>query len=304
MDEIPPATESVTYGIDLQVLEDKEVYDSVDNYDPHSFYVWKKTTDTLWSFLSETLDPVNRDIVLRCVVDEQSFVAIGKLYGLSSNAIRERYLKSMRKLRRRILRDEYEYINNIHLNFILDDIEYLPTTLDAEDLDQYKQYMIRNPKPCLVKPAKPAKPKAKKRKKPVVSEPPVVVSEPPVVDDKVDQKEHEPIDDNNYLKAYVVGNTHPVLVRFERVNGSLSYMVFKKIHCNVYRMLIDSVNVQLESCNVRIAVYSPFPDGYQWKQDVDINLDDFLNNLGIDCDVHAKSKLEIATTILRCLRSE
>lgn len=304
MDEIPPATESVTYGIDLQVLEDKEVYDSVDNYDPHSFYVWKKTTSTLWSFLSETLDPVNRDIVLRRVVDEQSFVAIGKLYGLSSDAIRERYLKSMRKLRRRILRDEYEYINNIHLNFILDDIEYLPTTLDTEDLDQYKQYMIRNPKPCLVKPAKPAKPKAKKRKKPVVSEPPVVVSEPPVVDDKVDQKEQEPIDDNNYLKAYVVGNTHPVLVRFERVNGSLSYMVFKKIHCNVYRMLIDSVNVQLESCNVRIAVYSPFPDGYQRKQDVDINLDDFLNNLGIDCDVHAKSKLEIATTILRCLQGE
>lgn len=310
MDEIPPATESVTYGIDLQVLEDKEVYDSVDNYDPHSFYVWKKTTSTLWSFLSETLDPVNRDIVLRYVVEEQTFAAIGKLYGLSHNTIRERYLKSMRKLRRRILRDEYEYINNIHLNFILDDIEYLPTTLDTEDLDQYKQYMIRNPKPCLVKPVKPAKPKVKKRKKKVV------VTEP--VDQEQISTESAPTDTDespwepelpDFIEEYIPKSVCATVstsmikaneyVQFYRSWSGISRIMFcSSLDYKVLVLFIDDVRIDLRGDLVCIGAHRLVSE--EWL--VEVGLHDFLDVLSIDADILSGPAEDIRTAVLRGLR--
>lgn len=308
MDEIPPATESVTYGIDLQVLEDKEVYDSVDNYDPHSFYVWKKTTSTLWSFLSETLDPVNRDIVLRRVVDEQSFVAIGKLYGLSLEATRQRYVKSMRKLRRRIHRDEYEYINNIHLNFILDDIEYLPTTLDTEDLDQYKQYMIRNPKPCLVKPAKPAKPKVKKRKKKVMVTEPVEQMPTESVHTDTDESSCEsgpkrPDFIEEYIPKSVCATVSTSMikaneyVRFYRSFSGISrIMLCSSLDQKV--LFIDDVRIDLRGDSVCIGAHRLVSE--EWL--VEVGLHDFLDVLGIDADILSGPAEEIKTAILEGLQ--
>lgn len=308
MDEIPPATESVTYGIDLQVLEDKEVYDSADNYDPHSFYVWKKTASTLWSFLSETLDPVNRDIVLRYVVDEQSFAAIGKLYGLSLEATRQRYVKSMRKLRRRILRDEYEYINNIHLNFILDDIEYLPTTLDTEDLDQYKQYMIRNPKPCLVKPAKPAKPKVKKRKKKVAIAEPVeqtqTESAPTDTDESSDISSPKLSD---FIEEYIPKSVYATVstgttkanecVQFYRSWSGISRIMLCS-SSDPEVLFIDDVRIDLRSNLVCIGAHRLVSE--EWL--VEVGLHDFLDVLGIDADILSGPAEEIKTAILEGLQ--
>lgn len=308
MDKTPPVTESVTYGVNLQVLEDKEVYDSADNYDPHSFYVWKKTTSTLWSFLSETLDPVNRDIVLRRVVDEQSFVAIGKLYGLSSDAIRERYLKSMRKLRRRIHRDEYEYINNIHLNFILDDIEYLPTTLDAENLDQYKQYMIRNPKPRLVKPVKPAKPKVKKRKKKVVVTEPVEQEQistesAPTDTDESPWEPELPEFIEEYIPKSVCATVSSNMIKangyvqfYRSLSGISRIMLCSSLDRKI--LFIDDVRIDL-CCNlVRIGAHRVVSE--EWV--VDVGLHDFLDVLGIDVAILSGTSGSIKTAILESLQ--
>lgn len=304
-DEIPLATESVTYGIDLQVLEDKEVYDSVDNYDPHSFYVWKKTTSTLWALLSETLDPVNRDIVLRYVVEEQTFAAIGKLYGLSLEATRQRYVKSMRKLRRRIQRDEYEYINNIHLNFILDDIEYLPTTRDDENFDQYKCYMIRNPKPCLVKPVKPAKPKVKKRKKKVVVTEPV--KQEPILTESVPTDTDESSCESSLKRSDFIDEYIPKSVcatistdmtsTNERVQFYRSWTGISQIRlCNSLDhevLIIDDVHINLRSNLVYIGAHRLVYE--KWL--VEVGLHDFLDVLSINPDILSRSAEDIRTVI-------
>ena len=309
MDEIPPATESVTYGINLQALEDKEVYDSVDNYDPHSFYVWRKTTNALWALLSETLDPVNRDIVLRYVVEEQTFAAIGKLYGLCCDAIRQRYVKSMRKLRRRIHQDEYEYISDIHLNFILDDIEYLPTTLDTENLDQYKQYMIRNPKPCLVKPVKPAKPKVEKRKKKVVVTEPVeqeqISTESAPTD--MDESPWEPSFELPLIEEYIPKSVYATVstsmikaneyVQFYRSWSGISrIMICSSLDRKV--LFIDDVRIDLRCNLVCIGAHRLVSE--EWL--VEVGLHDFLDVLSIDADILSGPAEDIKTAILENLR--
>lgn len=302
------------YGRTPLSIEYEEERDDTENvyHDPFCDIFWDELIAGFMEVFEKALNPLERDIVIRKAVCEHTFVAIGKKHGVSNDAISQRYHKALRKIRRYLeWHDNNRFVGTIRACLDDDSPLYVGTDLcrmlsASKDSYWYRQYILSDEMIKLLrqKPVK-QKPKAKKRKKPVVSEPPVVVSEPPVVDDKVDQKEQEPIDDNNYLKAYVVDNTHPVLVRFERVNGSLSYMVFKEIHREEYRMLIESVNVQLESCNVRIAVYSPFPYGYRcFNQEVDIDLYDFLNNLGMDYDIREKSKSEIATTILRCLQGE
>ena len=305
-------------------IEYEEESDDTENvyHDPFCDIFWDELIAGFMEVFEKALNPLERDIVIRKAVCEHTSVAIGKKHGVSDKTIHVCYHKALRKIRRYVMQCVFTgrrcnpCVHAID-QFIVDEgstpyfgIDVCRILSGNKDSCWYKQYILSDEMIKLLrqKPVK-QKPKAKKRKKPVVSEPPVAVSEPPVVDDKVDQKEQEPIDDNSYLKAYVVDNTHgnsnPILVRFERVNGSLAYMVFKEIHREEYRMLIESVNVQLESCNVRIAVYSPFPYGYRcFKQEVDIDLYDFLNDLGIYCDICAKPKPEIATAILRCLQSE
>lgn len=296
----------------LSVEYEEESDDTESVYhDPFCDIFWDELIAGFMEVFEKALNPLERDIVIRRVVYEHTLIAIGKVHGVGDEAIRSRCIKALRKIRCYLVRhDDNRFVNAIRESLDDDGPIYAGTDLcrilsASKDSCWYKQYILSDEMIKLLrqKPVK-QKPKAKKRKKPVV------VSEPPiVVDDKVDQEEQEPIDDNSYLKAYVVDNTHgnsnPILVRFERVNGSLAYMVFKEIHREEYRMLIESVNVQLESCNVRIAVYSPFPYGYRcFKQEVDIDLYDFLNDLGIYCDICAKPKPEIATAILRCLQSE
>lgn len=301
----------------LSVEYEEESDDTESVYhDPFCDIFWDELIAGFMEVFEKALNPLERDIVIRRVVYEHTFTAIGKKHGVSNEAISVRYHKALKKVRRYIVQCVFtgrKCNPCVHAidQFIVEGstpyfgIDACRILSASKDSCWYKQYILSDEMIKLLrqKPVK-QKPKAKKRKKPVV------VSEPPVVvDDKVDQEEQEPIDDNSYLKAYVVDNNHkvggPILVRFERVNGSLAYMVFKEIHREEYRMLIESVNVQLESCNVRIAVYSPFPYGYRcFKQEVDINLYDFLNDLGIYCDICSKPKPEIATAILRCLQSE
>lgn len=302
-DEIPLATESETYGINLQVLEDNGVCDSVDNYDPHSFYVWRKTTDVLWALLSETLDPVNRDIVLRYVVEEQTFVAIGKLYGLSLEATRQRYVKSMRKLRRRIHREDYEYINNINGNFILDDIEYLPTVLDAENSDRYKQYMIRNPKPCFVKPEKPAKPKTKKRKKKVVVTEPVE-SVPTDTDESSDissPKLSDFIDEyipKSVCAAVSTGTARTnECVQFYRSWSGISQIMLCSSEDHKV-LFIDNVRIDLRSNLVGIGAHRLVSE--EWI--VEVGLPDFLDVLSINPDILSRPAEDIKTAIQESLQ--
>lgn len=301
------------YGRTPLSVEYEEESDDTESvyHDPFCDIFWDELIAGFMEVFEKALNPLERDIVIRRVVYEHTFVAISKKHGVSDEAISVRYNKALKKIRRYlVLHEDNLFVGAIRASIDYDSIPYLSTDMclilsGSKDFCWYKQYILSDDtiKALRQKPVK-QKPKAKKRKKPVV------VSEPPVVvDDKVDQEEQEPIDDNSYLKAYVVDNNHkvggPILVRFERVNGSLAYMVFKEIHREEYRMLIESVNVQLESCNVRIAVYSPFPYGYRcFKQEVDIDLYDFLNDLGIYCDICAKPKPEIATAILRCLQSE
>lgn len=304
-DEIPPATESETYGINLQVLEDNEVCDSVDNYDPYSFYVWRKTTNTLWALLSETLDPVNRDIVLRYVVEEQTFAAIGKLYGLSLEATRQRYVKSMRKLRRRIHHDEYAYINNTRRDFILDDIEFLPTTRDDENFDQYRCYMIRNPKPCLVKPAKPAKPKAKKRKKKVVvTEPvkqePILTESVPTDTDESSCESSLKLSDfiDEYIPKSVCATVSTDMTSMnERVQFYRSWTGISQIRlCNSLDhevLFIDDVYINVRSNLVYIGAHRLVYE--KWL--VEVGLHDFLDVLSINPDILSRSAEDIRTVI-------
>lgn len=298
--------------LSIEYEEESDDTESV-YHDPFCDIFWDELIAGFMEVFEKALNPLERDIVIRRVVCEHTFVAIGKKHGVSNEAISLRYHKALKKIRRYIVQCVFtgrKCNPCVHAidQFIVEGstpyfgIDVCRILSENKDSCWYKQYILSDEMIKLLrqKPVKP-KPKAKKRKKPVVSE-------PPVVDDKVDQEEQEPIDDNGYLKAYVVGSTHtiyhPVLVRFERVNGSLAYMVFKEIHCEEYRMVIESVNVQLESCNVRIAVRPPFRCAACWQREVDINLVDFLNNLGIYFDICAKPKPEIAMAILRCLQSE
>lgn len=298
-DEIPPATESETYGINLQVLEDNEVYDSVDNYDPHSFYVWRKTTSTLWSFLSETLDPVNRDIVLRYVVEEQTFAAISKLYGLSLEATRQRYVKSMRKLRRRIRHlDQYDYIRSTVDNDILAELDYLPTILDAENPDHYKQYMIRNPKPSLVKPAKPAKPKVKKHKKKVVVTEPVE-SVPTDTDESSDVSSPKLSD---FIEEYIPKSVYATVstdttkanecVQFYRSWSGISRIMLCS-SSDPKVLFIDDVRIDLRSNLVCIGAHYLVSE--EWI--VEVGLHDFLDVLGIDAYILSHPTNDIRAAI-------
>ena len=300
-------------------IEYEEESDDTENvyHDPFCDIFWDELIAGFMEVFEKALNPLERDIVIRKAVCEHTFVAIGKKHGVSDKTIHVCYHKALRKIRRYVMQCVFtgrKCNPCVHAidQFIVDEgstpyfgIDVCRILSGNKDSCWYKQYILSDEMIKLLrqKPVK-QKPKAKKRKKPVV------VSEPPVVvDDKVDQEEQEPIeeqeliDDNDYLNAYVADNSYevaiPVRVRFERVNGSVAYMVFKEIHCNEYRMVIDSVNVQLESCTVRIAGHLL----YMFTQrEVDINLCDFLNNLGMDYDIREKSKSDCNRSITMVIK--
>ena len=174
-------------------IEYEEESDDTENvyHDPFCDSFWDELIAGFMEVFEKALNPLERDIVIRRVVCEHTFVAISKKHGVSDNAIHLRYHKALRKIRRYlVLHEDNRFVGAIRACLDDDNPLYVDTDLyrilsaNKEDSYWYKQYILSDDtiKALRQKPVK-QKPKAKKRKKPVV------VSEPPVVvDDKVDQE--------------------------------------------------------------------------------------------------------------------